>query len=169
MKTVRLPIYEDGTETNEVLEVSVELFRKLAATSIAFKGHVRVVPKETKDAFTGQKVAEVEIETIDRIIHGLSPEPKRIPRDLTVDEAHERGYFMEPSPGRPYYDWRKIPGFEGYTMNPRKIIICEATDKTVGQERGAQGAKVLLSDEDGVGRRYSVDYLFAQTFPELNK
>ncbi len=203
MKTVRLPIFEDGVETDDVLEVDITFFisshRGLRYTQ------AEIVPKETKDAFAGQKVEgawdlyrneaapipipeitpEQEEEVISRIIHNLPTKPFRVHREEILGEftkpeepifedfevPFDKDEYSKPDdpPGRPYHDWRKIPGLEGYTMNPRKIIINEATDKTVGQERGAQGAKVLLSDEDGVGRRYSVDFLFAKTFPELKK
>jgi hypothetical protein len=190
MKTVRLPIYEDEMATGDVLVVDLRHFLGEASSEIAHR-YIQVEPKPTP--VLEEKITEQEIEVIDRIISGLpvpvvyksqkvDPDPIHFPeggvfdigesirrqepvRPLVMEADND---FNEPA-GRPYYDWRKIPGLEGYTMNARKIIINESTDKTVGQERGAQGEKVLLSDADGVGRRYSVDFLFKKTFPELNK
>lgn len=186
MKTVRLPIYEDGVELREYLEIDITFFvsshRGLRNTQARV---VEIPMSEGMRKVMDSIKAQEEIDTLDRIVHGLPQTPgnrmkakhEAIIEALEADRpqvTYKKQRIAEDVPyveevGRPYHDWRKIPGFEGYTMNPRKIIINDATDQTVGQERGAQGAKVLLSDEDGVGRRFSVDFLFAKTFPELNK
>lgn len=169
MRTVRLPIYEDGTETNEVLEVSVELLQKLGANSIVFKDHVSVVPKETKDAFTGQKVMEVEMETINRIIHGQPPmqtvtyKKQRIHVDPLAQPELPIGAKFD---AREERGWRAIPEFEDYCMNNDRKIIDVLTQLEVPVTLGRLN-NVLLTNGKGHVKRMSVNHLFQQTFPEI--
>jgi len=127
--------------TSEYLEVSVEILRKLAQTSIVYKDHVTIV-KVPMDSTTQKLIEQAELDSLSRIVHDLPPRPL------------------------PYHDWRKIPGFSCYTMNPTQKIIEDATDLEVPVKLGRLN-NVLLTDDDGLIKRMSVRFLFNITFPEL--
>lgn len=67
MKTVSLPIYENGIELNERLEIEVALFERVARNLRVSSSQIKIVPGPT---------VEQEIEVLDRIIHNLPPRPE---------------------------------------------------------------------------------------------
>jgi hypothetical protein len=193
MKHVRLPIYDDaGMELNEHLEVSVEILQRLAATSVIYKDHVKIVQSPTP---------EQELEVLDRIVHGLPPKPagfwesiadfKRPPsahftlgRDgtLTQNVKPEEVEFVDivskyPKDWEEAIDynrvalrvdkWRPIPGYSKYEMSTYKAIAEKATGKSVSIVKGGRFDNALLSNDDGVNKRVHIDFLFKKTFPEL--
>lgn len=161
MKTVHLPIYdENGMALHEELHVSVEILQALARTSVIYKDHVKVVPNTTP---------EQEIEVLDRIVHGLTRRDKTNPWREYNKREHIGEFAKSEQPVElSHSEWRAIPFFKGYRMNHNRMIVDE-TNNTVGQERGAYGAKVLMKDSDGLMSRMSVDFLFKTTFPEFNQ
>lgn len=104
MRTVRLPIVDNGMPTSEYLEVSVEILQRLAQTSIVYKDHVKVVTppldegtKKIIEAFRVQqesdrKAAE-ELDKLNRIVHDLPEVPvtyKKQKVELPLSEQWER-------------------------------------------------------------------------------
>lgn len=190
MKHVRLPIFNDeGLETMEHLEVSVEILERLAAASVIYKGHVKVVQSPTP---------EQEKEMVDRIISGLPTRPffeeqkdplwwEEISR-IRPPSAHFRvegdtiAQLVQPeeveSKSGVHFtsddlernqvadNWRTIPGFSKYEMSKYQMIATAADGKSVSLLKGGRIDKVLLEDDDGNMKHMSVLYLFKKTFPE---
>lgn len=162
MKTVHLPIYLNGIELQEHLEVSVELLQKLGASSTIYKGHVKVVLNITPAEV---EITKQEIEAIDRIIHGFPPRPTVHFPEAGVFDV---GVCISQGEPVPEVEWRVIPGFARYRMNNSKVIVEDFTDQKVSVTLGRLN-NVLLSNDAGVMKRMSVNHLFGMTFPELSE
>jgi hypothetical protein len=170
MKHVRLPIYDEGLETMEHLEVSVEILERLAATSIIYKDHVKVVQSPTP---------EQEKEMIDRIISGLPPRNDiwdfMLAKDSTVTQNVQLCDVSSKYPEFTADDlefnqiadgWRPIPGFSKYEMSKYQMIAHASTGTSVAIIKGGRVDNVLLENDEGVVKRMSVKHLFEKTFPE---
>lgn len=173
MKTVRFPIFEDGLELQEYLEIDLVHFLGAAGSEVAHN-HMRVVQ---------QRTPEQEKEMIDRIIAGLPPHPfeedpnewigpalARTDRTNPWREFNKREHIGEFAP---LDETREIPGWSGYLMNSDRTIIDKETRTEVPLvEKGSQtkrNASVMLYHEDGGLSHMNVAWLFRQTFPELKK
>lgn len=94
MKTVRLPIYENGLALKHYLEVDVNLFAPGMAGSKA-----RLVSVTTP---------EEEIDIVNRIIHDLPP----VPKPAVVDYAKQKVELPLSE------QWERIPLHNNYEINP---------------------------------------------------
>lgn len=109
LKTVRLPIYEDDVELDEYLEVSVEILRKLAQTSIVYKDHVKVVKGLT---------AEQEINVLERIIHDELPPAPVLPVMNMDAKKPTTVYKTQKVELPPREQWERISQHPNYEINP---------------------------------------------------
>lgn len=168
MKHVKLPVYDDKSmETGEHLEVSVTILQALAKTSVIYKDHVKLVQGATP---------EQEFEIINNIIDGRKWDERildatyrlklvRLHEDGTVDTLvkQDNGEWGRPAITKKV---KPIPGFSKYTMDSLGRVVKIVTESEVPVVKGRVD-NVLLIDDEGKGRRMSVDHLFKQTFPEL--
>jgi hypothetical protein len=181
MKTIRLPIYEDGVETNEYLEIDITFF--ISSHRGLRNTQVKVMPEPLADwereLLECGGVEAMEKEAIDRIISGLPPSPgdkararhSAIMEKLETERAEHSEIFDEADIyNEPQHEWRPIKGFESYDMNRNRMIIDRGTHRSIEQKTNGRARRVMLFDAQ-VGRMktISVEFLFAQTFPELNK
>lgn len=183
---MRLPIFEDGMETTEYLEIDITYFisdvrglrssqARVVETLADWEKELLQSAKDHEDKLQEIfRTPEEEVDTLDRIVHDLPPltdlsgrtvkykkqrihedpeERPELPIGATFDAREERG-------------WRAIPEFKDYFMNNHSKIINVHTQQEVPVTLGRIN-NVLLSDEDGVARRMSVNHLFKKTFPEL--
>lgn len=148
MKSVRLPIFEDGLELQEYLEIDIVHFLGAASSEIAHN-HMRVVQSLTP---------EQEKEEIDRIIAGLPP------RHPSWDEREE-AEFKSPS------EWRIIPEFPSYEISTDRevydIIKCEKVDIRNADKTKERWSVILRAE--GRPAHMNVSHLFYSAFPELKK
>lgn len=175
MKTVRLPIFEDGFRNGETLEVDIAYFT--------------TGPGRHFGKIINNRNPAVEKEIVDRIISGLPPrdptwwdhmsqlrppsahftleadgtvtqnvKPEDV--EFTEEDLHRNDVALVPD------TWRPIPGFSQYEMNINKKIVVAKTGKSVSIMKGGRIDNVLLSDDNGNAKRMAIDWLFAQTFAE---
>jgi hypothetical protein len=157
---VMLPIFsEDGRMTKRSLKVDTRHFLGSAGSEIAHR-FIEVV--------TEGSTAEEEIEMLDRIMSGFPIPPRLVAATLvTADKARGSIELMDVSSAHPRTEWRPIPGYSQYIMSTFKMIATASDQKSVSIMRGRLD-NALLTDDDGVVRRMSINHLFRETFPELS-
>jgi len=190
---VKLPIYNaEGMETKEHLEVSVHILQQLAKTSVVYKDHVGIVQGPTPEQEMGiindiidgrswdkrildaTRLKRIDTDGIFNFLPERMETPNahyRLEEDGTItqlvkQENLEWGPPIHDHGLRGTDEWRPIPGFSRYEMSPYKAIAEKATGKSVSIVKGGRVDNVLLSNDDGITKRMSVDHLFKQTFPE---
>jgi hypothetical protein len=150
MRSVRLPIYADGKQTGDVLEIDVRFFLGSAGSETAHR-FIRVDKAPTP---------EEEVEMLDRILHGFPPQPKQL---FENQIAHDDKPGQSDDPR----GWRTIKGFSGYIINSRGMIIDKQTQKTVATEVKFDRRRAMLCDDNNSMKWMNVEWLMFKMFPEL--
>lgn len=119
MKTVRLPIYEDGLETQSYMEIDVRHFLGSSGSEIAHN-YIRIVEAPN---------VEEEMEVINRIISGLPPVPPGTIEYMdAIEESLDEGQndWIGPALSRtdrtnPWRERNVKLGLDGYNSDDRVL------------------------------------------------
>jgi hypothetical protein len=192
---VMLPIFsEDGRMTKRSLKVDTRHFLGSAGSEIAHR-FIEVIddtaefemelvdriisglpPRDFKKSNERAYVENARLHSASLVSEEEGTGTIKLVRalnDTLADQLDIPRELMDVSSAHPKHDWwRTIPGFSRYDMSSYRAIAESATGMSVSIVKGMSNQRrldnVLLSNDDGVLKRMSVDHLFKQTFPELS-
>jgi hypothetical protein len=130
----------------------------------------------------------VDGDKVEQLVQPEEVEWRNGPRNHTMEEPRSKGYIKPSHEERVFIDsidfnevalvdvyskhpptrtdeWRPIPDFSRYEMSAYRAIAEGATGLSVSINKGRLD-NILLTNDDGIMKRMSVNYLFEQTFPE---
>ena len=156
MKHVKLPIYDGDIQTTDHLEVSVEILERLAATSVIFKDHVKVVPMTP---------AEVEMDMVNRIISGLPPRVGYVDPIQFQADADTQKLFPESGNLWDFLHKMDRPQPSAHFTLEKDGTITENV-KPEEIRHGRLESISFVSEEEGIGQVTLVDVVSKHPDPE---